>query len=152
MYGVTILFERHTWSDVHAWGGAAMILAVAIHLWVHRGWIAMITRKMMASLRNSSGGLSKGARVNVLVDSVIAIGFLLTAASGLFFFFEPASGVFIFTNATWDVIHTWAAVALALAAVTHLYIHWLWVTKVTAKILGRPFMTSSPRGIESTPA
>ncbi len=153
-YGITILFERHTWSDLHTWGGIAMIAAVAIHLWIHRSWIGMMTRKMTASLQNRGVGLSKGARVNVLVDSVIAVGFLLTAISGLYFFFEPASGVFLFSSQTWDVIHTWSAVALTLAAIYHLYIHWLWVTKVTTKMFRRQTSPSaSPaRGVESTPA
>ncbi len=153
-YGITILFERHTWSDLHTWGGIAMIAAVAIHLWIHRSWIGMMTRKIAASLQNRGAGLSKGARVNVLVDSVIAVGFLLTAISGLYFFFEPASGVFLFSSQTWDVIHTWSAFALTLAAIYHLYIHWLWVTKVTTKMFRRQTSPSaSPaRGVESTPA
>lgn len=153
-YGITILFDRHTWQDIHIWGGIAMIVAVAIHLWIHRAWIGMMSRKIAASLRSRGTALSKGARVNVIVDAIIAIGFLLTAISGLYFFFEPASGVFILTSTTWDVIHTWAAIALALAAIAHLFIHWLWVTKVTAKMFRRQptQMSAHQSNLESTPA
>ena len=133
-YGITILFERHTWDDLHTWGGVLMIAAVALHLWIHRSWIGMMTRKAFSTVRGQGGSLSKGARVNVLVDAIIAVGFLLSAISGIFFLFEPAEGVFIFTRTTWDLIHTWASIALALAAMAHIYIHWLWVTKVSAKM------------------
>ncbi|MCO6453350.1 MAG: DUF4405 domain-containing protein [Caldilineales bacterium] len=133
-YGIRILFERHTWDDLHMWGGLLMIVAVIVHLWYHRSWVGMMTRKMAATLRGEGGRLSRGAKVNILVDSIIAISFLLTAVSGIYFLFEPARGAFLITSATWDVIHTWAAVTLVLAAIAHLYIHWLWVTKVTAKM------------------
>ena len=31
-YGVTVLFDRHTWDDLHTWGGVAMIAAAVVHL------------------------------------------------------------------------------------------------------------------------
>lgn len=145
-YGITILFERHTWEDVHLWGGLLMIAAVVVHVWIHRAWIAMIGRKLTPSSR---GRMSKGAKINVLVDAVIALSFLLAALSGLFFLFQPASGVFIFERVTWDLIHTWSGVALTLAAVIHLYIHWGWVTKVTGKML--PRLPHKARGLEPVP-
>ena len=141
-YGIRILFERHTWDDLHMWGGLLMIAAVVLHLWIHRSWVGMMARKMLATVRGEGARLSRGAKVNILVDAVIAIGFLLTALSGIYFLFEPVTGVFLFSSATWDVIHTWAGVALILAAIAHLYIHWLWITKVTAKMF-RPRKSSN---------
>ena len=29
MYGITILFERHTWEELHTWSGVAMIVVAA---------------------------------------------------------------------------------------------------------------------------
>jgi protein-S-isoprenylcysteine O-methyltransferase Ste14 len=86
--------------------------------------------------------MSKGARVNVLVDLVIAISFLLAAASGIYFLFDVRSGwqvtstapLFLWSRTTWDLIHTWSGVTLIVAAIVHLAIHWGWVTKVTAKM------------------
>ena len=31
-YGIQILFERHTWSDLHLVTGLVMVAAVAVHL------------------------------------------------------------------------------------------------------------------------
>jgi len=32
LYNVTVLFSRHTWDQIHLWGGLAMILAATVHL------------------------------------------------------------------------------------------------------------------------
>ena len=45
-YGVTILFERHTWGDLHTWFGALMVAAVAVHFTLHWPWVQSMTRRM----------------------------------------------------------------------------------------------------------
>ena len=35
MYGVTILFQRETWDDLHTWFGILMIAAAVIHITLH---------------------------------------------------------------------------------------------------------------------
>ena len=140
-YGITLLFTRETWDLLHTWAGVAMIAAVALHLAIHLNWIGMMTRKVSAALRGKSG-MSKGARINVLVDLVIAISFLLAAVSGVYFLVDVRSGwqvagsvpLFLWSRTTWDIIHTWSAVTLIVAAIVHLAIHWGWVTKVTARM------------------
>ncbi len=140
-YGITLLFARETWDQIHTWAGVAMIAAVALHLAIHLNWIGMMTRKVLATLRGRSG-MSRGARINVLVDLAIAISFLLAALSGVYFLFDVRSGwqaagsapLFLWSRTTWDIIHTWSAVTLIVAAIVHLAIHWGWVTKVTAKM------------------
>lgn len=145
--GITFLFEREAWSDWHTWGGVLMIAAVALHLAIHTNWIGMMSRKLIAVFKGQGRGMSRGARINVAVDAVIGISFLLTALSGLYFLFLTSGGyeggrnpayapLFLFSRTTWDLIHTWAGVAMIVAAVVHLAIHWGWVTKVTAKIFG----------------
>ncbi len=140
-YGITLFFDHQTWDLIHTWSGVVMISAVALHLAIHLNWIGMMSRKVLATLRGK-GNLSKGARINVLVDLAIAISFFLTAASGIYFLFDVRSGwqvtssapLFLFSRTTWDLIHTWSSVTLILAALIHLAIHWGWVTKVTAKM------------------
>ena len=95
----------------------------------------------------------KDPAIDRLVDLVIAISFFLTAASGIYFLFDTRSGwqvasnasLFLFSRTTWDLIHTWSSVILIVAAITHLAIHWGWVTKVTAKVWRSVgFRTGSP--------
>lgn len=133
-YGITILFDRHTWDDLHTWFGVAMIAIVAIHLTIHWRWIVTMTKHTLRALCVPTCRLSRGAWTNIAINATIALGFLLTAISGLYFLFEPAKRTFIFTATTWDLIHTWAGVAMVGAAALHLAIHWRWIVKVTTKI------------------
>lgn len=144
-YGIVILFERSVWTNIHIWSGVIMVVALLVHLIIHLDWIGMMGRKITASWRKRSTPLSKGARTNVLVDLGVAVSFLICAASGIYFLFAPAGGYqgganpawdpgFLFSRLTWDLIHTWSGIALILAALGHIAIHWLWISKVSAKI------------------
>lgn len=133
-YGITILFDRHTWDDLHTWFGVAMIAIVVIHLTIHWRWIVTMTKRAFNALLTPSCRLSRGAWINIAINATIALGFILTAISGLYFFFEPAKRALIFTATTWDLIHTWSGVALIGAAVLHLAIHWRWVVNVTTRM------------------
>lgn len=158
LYGVVVLFERHTWSDLHTWGGVLMIAAVVVHFIIHWKWVKSMTRRVMTSLRTGSSSLSKGARINVIVDVIIAISFVITAISGLYFLFTPAGGVntntattFLFNRVTWDVIHTWSSVALIATALVHFYIHWGWIRKVTVRFFLSLLPESAQSKLQTTP-
>ncbi len=135
-YGVTILFERATWDTLHMWGGILMIAAVVLHFTIHWEWVKMMTRRVGRTLRGESISFSRGARVNVVLDLAVALGFLGSAVSGLVFLFLPPglrSTGFLFSRLTWDIIHTWSAVVMSVAAVVHFAIHWRWVVNVTRR-------------------
>ena len=153
MYGVTILFDRHTWDDLHTWAGVAMIVAAVVHLAIHWQWVKTMTRRVVNAITAKGSGLSHGATINVVVDAMAAISFLLTAVSGLYFFVWPSKGasispVILFNSAAWDLIHTWAGVIMIGAIVIHFWIHWRWVTNVTRRFFlslwQRPEWAKSP--------
>jgi uncharacterized membrane protein len=144
LYGLRILFERATWDDFHTWGGVIMIGAVAIHVVIHWEWIAMMANRIINNLQSRDSKMSKGARINLLVDVVIAVSFLLTTISGVYFLFVPTGGFragqnigwdpgFFFSRTTWDLIHTWSGVVLIGAAMIHFVIHWRWIKNVTVR-------------------
>jgi cytochrome b subunit of formate dehydrogenase len=137
-YGIQILFERHTWSDLHTWTGVLMIVAVAVHFIIHWDWVTRMVRRMWSALRSGETNLSRGARYNLALDAVVAISFLVCALSGVYFLFAPAGGHsqdlgLLFSRTTWDMIHTWSGVVLVGSAVVHFAIHWRWVKNVTKK-------------------
>jgi hypothetical protein len=140
MYGVTILFERHTWEDLHIWLGILMIVAAAVHILVHWGWIVSMTKRVWHEITRRERRFNNRSRYNLLINTIIGLSFLLTAISGLYLFFVPGGShgvpdpVVIFTRTTWDLIHTWAGIIMIIAAITHFAIHWRWAVKVTAKI------------------
>lgn len=143
-YDVPILFTRSAWSDIHTWGGVLMIIAVILHIVIHWSWITMMSKRLVKAACGQHARMSRGAKINLAVDGVIAICFMLTALSGIIFLFTPSGGyqggrnpnwntTFLFSRTTWDLIHTWAGTIMISAAVVHFAIHWRWVTKVTAK-------------------
>lgn len=138
-YNVTILFDRHTWDDLHTWGGLAMIAAALIHLVIHWRWVVNMARRLWQEVTGKSAGVSQNARWNLILNLAVAFNFLLTALSGVYFLLFPggrgaADPLFLFSRTTWDLIHTWAGVALTGAAVIHFAIHWRWVINVTKKM------------------
>ena len=141
MYGIIILFERHTWEDLHTWFGILMILVALVHIVVHWSWIVSMARRVWSELTQRSNCLNSRSRTNLLVNVAIGLSFIVTAASGLYLFFIPggshgvADPVILFTRNTWDLIHTWAGIFMISAAVVHFSIHWRWITKVSGKML-----------------
>jgi hypothetical protein len=142
LYGVTILFDRHTWENVHTWGGVAMIAAAAIHLAIHTKWVLSMARRMGHTLAGRGPVLTQGGWLNLLLNSVVALSFGLTALTGLYLLWVPggqsaqlADPRLLFGRATWDLLHTWAAVVLIVAASVHIVIHWRWIARVTPRVL-----------------
>jgi len=146
LYGVTILFDRATWSDLHTWGGVAMIIAVAVHVVIHWSWITMMSRRVCSMLRGKGATMSRGARRNLLVNIAIAVSFLVTAITGIVLLFMPGGGYqggenagwdpgFLWSRTAWDLIHTWAGTLMIIAAMLHFVIHWRWIKNVSKRFV-----------------
>ena len=151
-YNVQILFSRHTWDDLHTWGGVLMIAAAIIHVAIHLPWIRMMTRRIVNSALGRGTRFSRGAMVNLVVDGLIAVSFVITAVSGIVFLLLPEGGYQgganagwavspLFSRTTWDLIHTWGGVTMIVAALLHFWIHWRWVVNVTRRF----FLSLRPR-------
>jgi cytochrome b subunit of formate dehydrogenase len=151
-YNVQILFSRHTWDDLHTWAGVLMIGAAIIHVAIHLPWIRMMTRRIVNSALGRGTRFSRGAMVNLVVDGLIAVSFVITAVSGIVFLFLPEGGYQGGANAgwavapllsrtAWDLIHTWGGVTMIVAALVHFWIHWRWVVNVTKRF----FLSLRPR-------
>ena len=156
MYGVVILFERHTWGDLHTWGGAIMIAIASLHIPMHWGWIVNMTKRVGKMMTGRCKSMNARGKYNLAVNSVVGLSFLVTAVSGLYFLLIPGASheshapdpLFLFNRFTWDLIHTWSGVILISAAILHFAIHWKWVVKVTKKIIlttGQNFTLSTNR-------
>jgi hypothetical protein len=149
---VTFLFERHTWSDLHAWGGVLMIAAIAVHFAIHWEWVKRMSRRMVSALSAREEGLSRGAKLNVALNALVGVSFLACAVSGIYFLFAPSGGFqgglnagwdpgLLFSRTTWDLIHTWSGVVLSATAAVHFAIHWRWARNVSVRF----FLSLWPR-------
>jgi len=141
-YGITILFQRETWDDLHTWFGILMIVAAAVHILVHWKWIVNMSRRVAQEMVGRERRLNPRSRYNVGVNALIGLSFLVAAISGVVLLFTPGgreastAAVLFFSRTTWDLIHTWAGIVMILAATLHFAIHWGWVTKVSRKVIG----------------
>ena len=144
MVGLTILFSRHTWEDWHTWSGVLIIVIAVLHFAIHWRWVKVMSKRTVKALLSRETKLSKGPRLNVAINVLVAISFLLTALSGIYFLFAPSGGFqggrnagwdpnWLFSRTTWDLIHTWAGVTFIGTAVIHFWIHWRWVKNVTKR-------------------
>ena len=139
-YGITVIFDRHTWNDIHTWGSVALISFAALHIPIHWDWIIKMTNNGIRSLIGSKK-LNKHSQFNLAVNILIGLSGLICGLSGLYFLFFPGvsqvalagdTGL-IFSALTWDLIHTWSGIAMIIAASLHFGIHWKWVIKVVGK-------------------
>jgi hypothetical protein len=142
-YNMQVLFSRHTWGDLHMWGGIVMIAVAMLHLILHWSWVVNMTRRILKDLAGKNGKMNQRSRLNLLLNAVVGLSFLFTAISGVYFLFVPSGRatvdpMFLFSRITWDLIHTWAGVTLITAGVIHFAIHWRWVINVAMGILKRP--------------
>jgi hypothetical protein len=138
-YGIQILFSRHTWGDLHMWGGVVMIAVAIIHLTLHWSWVVNMTRRTFKDLAGKNGKMNRRGRLNLLLNVVVGLSFLVTAISGVYLLFVPGGRgvvdpIFHFSRITWDVTHTWASVIMIAAGVIHFGIHWRWVVNVSTSI------------------
>ncbi len=141
-YQIQILFERHTWQDLHIWGGLAMILIAMAHIALHWKWISGMVKRTWNELSGKCGCMNPRGRWNLILNLVVGISFSLTAISGIYLLFVPGGRnaldpALLFSRTTWDLIHTWAGVVFIDAAILHFVIHWRWVSNVTRKIFSR---------------
>lgn len=157
-YGVTVIFDRHTWDDIHTWSSVAVIIAIVIHLAYHWQWVKSMSLKVVRSFGPRRTSMSRGGKINLLVNILIGISFLLTALSGIYLLFAPSGGFqgggntgwdpgFIFSRTVWDLIHAWSGVVLMIAAMLHFVIHWRWILNVTARFFSSPLGTSAKQPV-----
>ena len=153
-YNIQVVFSRHTWDDLHMWGGVVMIAIAITHLILHWSWVVNMTRRMIKDITGKNGKMNLRGRLNLLLNIVVGLSFLATAISGVYFLFVPggrgaADPMFLFSRITWDLIHTWAGVTLIAAGVIHFAIHWRWVVNVATSISKR--LTSREIPAQSQP-
>ena len=149
-YGISILFDRSTWEWLHAWIGLFITLAVAVHILLHWNWVAGIARRFFKQIFSLKGKFNKTTWINILIDTLMAVSFLASAISGMYFFLlggnRGAAALttnFLFSPFIWDVIHTWSSVIFIAALLLHLFVHWTWVENVTQRVFTKQIYTTN---------
>lgn len=88
--------------------------------------------------------LTPKLRQNWWIDAILGVSALVAIVSSLYFLAFPVSGYqggrnpyygikIILERHGWDFLHTWSGVAMILAALVHIIIHWGWITSTTSR-------------------
>jgi hypothetical protein len=88
--------------------------------------------------------VSKQTQKNWWVDATLFSSAIIAALSGIYFLFLPSGGYrggrnslynvqILFTRQTWDDLHTWGGLAMIVAAIIHLTIHWPWMVNMARR-------------------
>lgn len=90
-------------------------------------------------MKQKTSSLTPKLRHNWWIDALLALGAVVAVLSSFYFLAFPQGGyqggrnvyydlVVIFSRQTWDIIHTWSGMAMIMAAMIHILIHWGWIT------------------------
>lgn len=156
LYGTTILFDRSAWNDLHTWGGVIMLVAGAIHLMMHWKWVVTTSKRAIQSVCSKGVSMNRNTKINLVIDLVLILSAIACAISGITFLFTPngvsqggesliETTIFLFSRATWDLIHTWSGVTMILAASFHFAVHWRWIVNVTRSVFSSLTSRLSPQ-------
>ncbi len=141
-YGIQIIFDRTGWEWIHTWLSLGMVAVALVHFLFHIKWVGSTTRRVLRNLfgKQKSTMNAKGWQ-NVIVDGLVALSFVVCAASGVYLLLvgESRGGLapdpmFLFSRTVWSLLHTWSGVLFISGGIMHFAIHWGWVTKVTRKV------------------
>lgn len=137
-YQAVVIFNRTHWDMIHTWAGILMILIATVHFLLHWRWFIMMGKRFYFQIFKEGKRLNPLAWLNLLTDTTIFIGFLLAAASGIYFLYAPSGRavdpMFLFSRTTWDILHQWSGIAMLSAAIIHFMIHWRWIVNVTKRL------------------
>jgi hypothetical protein len=99
--------------------------------------------------------LSMQTRANWLIDTSLFVSGIIAAITCIYFLFLPTGGfrggrnplygiTILADRHTWEDWHTWTGIAMIVAAMVHLAIHWAWVKTMCKRALNLLFAQSSP--------
>lgn len=87
------------------------------------------------------------AKVNYLLDVVIALAFILSVISGMVFLFAGDGGyqggrnpgfqteMLGIARSVWSDLHTWVSLVMVAGVLIHLLLHWNWIVCMTRRLL-----------------
>ena len=140
-FGIQIIFFREGWEWIHTWISLGMVIIALIHLLFHWKWVVNTTKRVARSIVSGKPGGNKGSWLNLTVDGLLGLAFLVCSVTGVYLFMVPGTKgglipdpMILFSRTMWEILHTWSGILFISAGVSHFLIHWGWVTKVTKKI------------------
>lgn len=103
------------------------------------------------------------AKLNYVLDAVIAVAFIASALSGVVFLFAGSGGyqggrnpgfqteMLGIQRTVWSDLHTWVSLMMIAGVLIHLVLHWNWIVCMTKRMVERPERPTRAREQEACP-
>lgn len=90
--------------------------------------------------------MSRKARINFVLDSLIAIAFILSALTGIILYLVPGGyqggrnpyygrEILFLDHHQWSDLHTWGSFVMIAGVLVHILLHWRWIVCMIKKTL-----------------
>jgi hypothetical protein len=114
--------------------GLAAAATLFLHLALHRAWVASVVRRFL-------GRVARASRVNLLVDTLMALSAITLAATGVALSGTLLSpfGIAAAHGGSVLELHEGAAEILTVLVFTHLVLHRTWIALATGGMLEAAF-------------
>jgi hypothetical protein len=121
---------RFSGISIHEWLGVAFGAAIIVHLLLHWQWIIAVGKTLLSKARTN-------ARVNYLLNIALFIDATLITFTGIMIseVVLPMFGIRPHGSA-WRRLHSLTSDAGVILIALHLALHWQWLLKTSARLLG----------------
>jgi len=90
--------------------------------------------------------MSKKAKINFAVDTIIAVVFMLSVVTGIVLYLVPGgyqggrnpyygSEILFLDHQRWTDLHTWTSFVMVAGLLVHIVFHWRWIACMVKKTL-----------------
>ena len=120
-------FSRSVWVAAHICFGVVGIAGIVLHIVWHWDWLNALRRRRLS-------GLPEKLRANRVVDRIMWITYIATnifgAIAGALHFGDD-----IYVVRVPDRLHVVFGIAWTILTITHLVLHWKWITSSTQRYI-----------------
>jgi len=139
LFGLNLnAFPKAQIYNIHHWIGLLLFVVAGIHVDLHWKWIVLMTKRFLKRRKN---GNHKSVRkpINLVVDIVLLIAFLLVVLTGIIKFpgFLPFLGInpLMIPLNELSFIHDWSGTLLFGLVIIHLALHFSWMVSTTKTLI-----------------
>ncbi len=117
-------FLNVTGVELHQWLGIIIGFLALVHLVLHIDWVLTVVEKFFGKLPNS-------ARINLLLDAGIGLGFLAIVFTGVVM--STWLNLTFIDYSAWKTIHTMFSISTLFALLLKLVLHRKWIVRTAGK-------------------
>jgi hypothetical protein len=131
--GLLLMEPRATGLAIHEWLGVAITFPIITHLLLNWQWVVTVTKKMFSALPLAT-------RTNQILNTILFVAAVVAIQSGVMISEVALPGVadLLGGSGAWRGLHALSSTTVAFGVVVHAALHWRWLARTAARMLGVP--------------